>query len=100
MSTAAPVVVTLVSAGSRFDRDAGIGQICCAHPYDVFPSLLDMGPRAQALQYARAVRPSATQRATWALVACEQEPDNTAAGPGTADRLAARSLGAHQPRRW
>ncbi len=58
VSTAAPVVVTLVSAGRRFDRDAGIGQTRCAHPYDVFPSLLDMGPRAQALQYARAVRPS------------------------------------------
>ena len=53
----APVVVTLVRAGTRFDRDAGIGQARCAHPCDVFLSLLDMGLREQALQYAKAVKP-------------------------------------------
>lgn len=53
----APVVVTLVRAGTRFDRDAGIAQARCAHPCDVFLSLLDMGLRDQALQYAKAVRP-------------------------------------------
>lgn len=51
----APVVVTLVRAGTRFDRSAGIGQARCAHPCDVFLSLLDMGLREQALQYARAI---------------------------------------------
>lgn len=53
----APVVVTLVRAGTRFDRDAGIGQARCAHPCDVLLSLLDMGLREQALQYAKAVKP-------------------------------------------
>jgi hypothetical protein len=53
----APVVVTLVRAGTRFDGDAGIGQARYAHPCDVFLSLLDMGLREQALQYAKAVRP-------------------------------------------
>jgi hypothetical protein len=53
----APVVLTLVRAGTRFDRDAGFGQARCAHPCDVFLSLLDMGLREQALQYAKAVKP-------------------------------------------
>lgn len=53
----APVVVTVVRAGTRFDRDAGMGDVRCAHPCDVFLSLLDMGLREQALQYAKAVRP-------------------------------------------
>lgn len=52
----APVVLTVVRAGMRFDRDAGIGQARCAHPCDVFLSLLDMGLRDQALQYAKVVR--------------------------------------------
>ena len=52
----APVVVTLVRAGTRFDRDGGNGLIRCAHPCDVFLSLLDMGLREQALQYAKAMR--------------------------------------------
>lgn len=52
----APVVVTLVRASTRFDRNAGIGQSRCAHPCDVFLSLLDMGLREQAQQYARAVK--------------------------------------------
>lgn len=53
----APVVLTLVRAGTRFDRDAGIGQARCAHRCDVFLSLLDLGLRDQALQYAKVVRP-------------------------------------------
>lgn len=53
----APVVVTLVRAGTRFDRDAEPAQARYAHPCDVFLSLLDMGLRDQALQYAKAVRP-------------------------------------------
>ena len=53
----APVVVTLVRASTRFDRNAGFGQARCAHPCDVFLSLLDMGLREQALQYAEAVKP-------------------------------------------
>lgn len=52
----APVVVTLVRAGTRFDRDGGVGQARCAHPCDVFMSLLDMGLRDQALQYAKALK--------------------------------------------
>lgn len=57
MLAPAPVVVTLVRAGTRFDRDAGIGQARCTHPCDVFLSLLDMGLREQALQYAKTVKP-------------------------------------------
>ncbi|MDH5822514.1 hypothetical protein QFW77_05855 [Luteimonas sp. RD2P54] len=53
----APVVVTLVRAGTRFDRGAEIDHARCAHPCDVFLSLLDLGLREQALQYAKAVRP-------------------------------------------
>jgi hypothetical protein len=52
----APVVVTVVRARTRFDRDAGMGDFRSAHPCDVFLSLLDMGLREQALQYAKAVR--------------------------------------------
>lgn len=52
----APVVVTLVRAGTRFDRDAGMGEARCAHSCDVFLSLLDMGLRDQALQYAEAAQ--------------------------------------------
>jgi hypothetical protein len=53
----APVVVTLVRAGTRFDRDIGIAQARCAHYCDVFLSLLDLGLREQALHYAKAVPP-------------------------------------------
>lgn len=53
----APVVVTFVRADKVFVRDAGLGQVRCAYPMDVFLSLLDMGLREQALQYAKAVRP-------------------------------------------
>lgn len=52
----APVVVTVVRAETKFVRDAGLGQARCAYPMDVFLSLLDMGLREQALQYAKAVR--------------------------------------------
>ncbi len=52
----APVVVTLVRAERRYMRDAGLGPVRCAHPMDVFLSLLDMGLREQALQYAKKVR--------------------------------------------
>ena len=52
----APVVVTLVRAGTRFVRDAGIDHARCAYECDVFLALLDMGLREQALQYAKAVR--------------------------------------------
>jgi hypothetical protein len=52
----APVVVTLVRAGTRFDHGGNTGQVRCAHPCDVFLSLLDMGLREQALQYAKAAR--------------------------------------------
>ena len=52
----APVVVTLVRTGMRFDGGGNTGQGRCAHPCDVFLSLLDMGLREQALQYAKAVR--------------------------------------------
>jgi hypothetical protein len=54
--TPSPVVVTLVRAGSHFIREGDgphIGRACVA---DVFLSLLDMGLREQALQYARAAR--------------------------------------------
>lgn len=52
----APVVVTLVRAETEFVRDAGLDQARCAYEMDVFLSLLDMGLREQALQYAKAVR--------------------------------------------
>ncbi|MCK9489020.1 MAG: hypothetical protein M0Q42_06405 [Xanthomonadales bacterium] len=52
----APVVVTLIRAGTRFERDAGPRQVRCAHRCDVFLSLLDMGLPEQARQYAKEVR--------------------------------------------
>ena len=54
--TPAPVVVTLVRAGTRFDRDAEVDHARFAHPCDVFLSLLDLGLRDQAIQYAKAIR--------------------------------------------
>lgn len=56
MLAPAPVVVTLVRAGTQFVRDAGIGRTRCAYECDVFLSLLDMGLREQAIHYAKAVR--------------------------------------------
>jgi len=56
MLAPAPVVVTLVRAQTRFDRETQIGRIRCAHACDVFLSLLDMRLREQAIQYARAMR--------------------------------------------
>ena len=56
MLAPAPVVVTLVRAGTRFVRDSGIGHTRCAYECDVFLSLLDMGLREQAIQYARGVQ--------------------------------------------
>jgi hypothetical protein len=53
----APVVVTLVRAETEFTRDAGLDHARCAYPMDVFLSLLDLGLREQAQQYAKAVRP-------------------------------------------
>lgn len=52
----APVVVTLVRADTPFSRVASLGNARCAFPTDVFLSLLDMGLRDQALQYARLLR--------------------------------------------
>jgi hypothetical protein len=52
----APVVLTLVRADTPFTRDAGIDHPRCAHPGDVFLSLLDMGLREQALHFAQEVR--------------------------------------------
>lgn len=65
MLAPAPVVVTLVRADrkdapeqdERGERDGGLDKAPrCASPVDVFLSLLDMGLREQALQYARAMR--------------------------------------------
>lgn len=54
----APVVVTLVRADERDIRRTGvIDKVRCAAPADVFLSLLDMNLRAQANQYAKAIRP-------------------------------------------
>ena len=53
----APVVVTLVRADLWSERGVGIDQMRCAHACDVFLSLLDIGLREQARQYAKAVRP-------------------------------------------
>lgn len=53
----APVVITLVRAEAEFTRDVGLDHARCAYPMDVFLSLLDLGLREQALQYAKAVRP-------------------------------------------
>lgn len=51
----APVVVTLVRADLSPERDAGTVEVRCAPACDVFLSLLDMGLREQAVQYAKAV---------------------------------------------
>ena len=56
MLAPAPVVVTLVRAGTHFVRDVGILHARCAYECDIFLSLLDMGLREQAIQYAKAVR--------------------------------------------
>ncbi len=55
-SPPAPVVVTLVRADTPFFRVASLGNARCAFPTDVFLSLLDLGLRDQALQYARLLR--------------------------------------------
>lgn len=52
----APVVITVVRAEKKLAREAGGGQARCAMACDVFLSLLDLGLREQAIQYARAVR--------------------------------------------
>jgi hypothetical protein len=52
----APVVVTLVRAKQVFTRDMGDPRVRCAYPMDVLLSLLDLGLRDQAIQYAQAVR--------------------------------------------
>lgn len=52
----APVVVTLARADTAFVRDAGLDGARCAYPMDVFLSLIDMGLRDQAVQYAKAVQ--------------------------------------------
>ncbi len=52
----APVVVTLVRADAPFFRVASLSYARCASPADVFLSMLDMGLREQALQYARVMR--------------------------------------------
>jgi hypothetical protein len=53
----APVVVTFIRAGTRFDRQTRQGDVRCAHPCDIFFSLLDAGLRHQALQYAKEIHP-------------------------------------------
>lgn len=52
----APLVVTLVRADRASGRPEGPGQRRHAHRADVFLSLLELGLRAQAVQYAKAVR--------------------------------------------
>lgn len=54
----APVTITLVRAQVERTCDAVLGSVRCACPMDVFLSLLDLGQRDQALQYAKAIRPS------------------------------------------
>lgn len=54
----APVTIALVRADAERTCDAGLGLARCACPMDVFLSLLDLGLRDQALQYAKAIRPS------------------------------------------
>jgi hypothetical protein len=54
--TPSPVVVTIVQADTAFIRDAGLDKARCAYPMDVFLSLLDLGLRDQAIEYAKAVR--------------------------------------------
>lgn len=53
-----PVAITLVRAEADETCDAGLGDARCACPMDVFLSLLDLDLRDQALQYAKAIRPS------------------------------------------
>ena len=52
----APVVITVVRAKQVFMRDMGSPPVRCAHPMDVLLSLLDLGLREQAIQYAKAMR--------------------------------------------
>jgi hypothetical protein len=52
----APVVITVVRAKQVFTRDMGEPLVRCAHPMDVLLSLLDLGLRDQAIQYAKAMR--------------------------------------------
>ncbi len=52
----APVVITVVRAKQVFTRDLGDPLVRCARPMDVLLSLLDLGLRDQAIQYAKAMR--------------------------------------------
>jgi hypothetical protein len=52
----APVVITVVRAKQVFTRDIGSPPVRCAHPMDVLLSLLDLGLRDHAIQYAKAMR--------------------------------------------
>ncbi len=52
----APVVITVVRTKQVFTRDIGSPPVRCAHPMDVLLSLLDLGLRDQAIQYAKAMR--------------------------------------------
>lgn len=52
----APVVITLVRAKQVFTRDVGDPPVRCAHSMDVLLSLLDLGLRDQAIEYAKAMR--------------------------------------------
>lgn len=52
----APVVITLVRAKQEFTRTLGDPPVRSAHPMDVLLSLLDLGLRDRAIQYAKAVR--------------------------------------------
>lgn len=53
-----PVAITLVRADAELTCNAGLAPARCACPMDVFLSLLDLGLRDQALQYAKTIRPS------------------------------------------
>ena len=53
--TLLPAAAPEARAGARFDRDSGVDRARFAHPCDVFLSLLDMGLRDQAIQYATAI---------------------------------------------
>jgi len=52
----APVVITLVRAKQEFTRTLGNPPVRSAYPMDVLLSLLDLGLRDQAIQYAKAMR--------------------------------------------
>jgi hypothetical protein len=52
----APVVVTLIRANTPFIGVPALSNARCSFPTDIFLSLLDMGLRDQALQYARSLR--------------------------------------------